>query len=46
VSTPSGVWSAPEANADQCYVIEHGTITLAGKPSELPEGRLHDALAI
>ncbi|MFA7295585.1 MAG: urea ABC transporter ATP-binding subunit UrtE [Dehalococcoidia bacterium] len=34
------------ANADRCYVIEHGTITLSGKPSELPEARLHEALAI
>ena len=34
------------ANADQCYVMEHGSIVLSGKPTELPEARLHEALAI
>ena len=34
------------ANADHCYVMEHGSIVLSGKPTELPEARLHEALAI
>jgi len=34
------------ANADHCYVLERGTVTLAGKPSELDTGRLQEALAV
>lgn len=34
------------ANADQCYVLERGEVTLSGKPGELDEGRLREALAV
>jgi urea transport system ATP-binding protein len=34
------------ANADFCYVMERGAVTIAGKPADLSESRLHEALAI
>ena len=34
------------ANADQCYVLERGEVTLSGKPGNLDEGRLREALAV
>ena len=34
------------ANADRCYVMERGTITLEGAPRELDMQRLHEALAV
>lgn len=34
------------ANADQCYVLERGEVTLSGKPGELDETRLREALAV
>jgi urea transport system ATP-binding protein len=34
------------ANADFCYVLERGSVTIAGKPLELSEERLHEALAV
>ncbi|MGK2966317.1 MAG: urea ABC transporter ATP-binding subunit UrtE [Tepidiformaceae bacterium] len=34
------------ANADMCYVLERGSITLSGKPSELDAKRLQEALSV
>src|SRR5258706_9516746 len=34
------------ANADHCYVMERGRVTLSGKPSELDARRLREALAV
>ena len=34
------------ANADHCYVMERGAVTLAGRPRELSEARLREALAV
>jgi len=34
------------ANADKCYVIERGRITLSGSPKELDIHRLQEALAV
>lgn len=34
------------ANADHCYVLERGAVTLSGKPSELEVSRLQEALAV
>lgn len=34
------------ANADRCYVMERGSITLSGRPSDLDVERLHAALAV
>jgi urea transport system ATP-binding protein len=34
------------ANADHCYVLERGAVTLSGKPDELSESRLREALAV
>jgi urea transport system ATP-binding protein len=34
------------ANADFCYVMERGAVTIAGKPADLSEARLHEALAV
>jgi urea transport system ATP-binding protein len=34
------------ANADYCYVMERGTVTLAGQPGSLSESRLREALAV
>ncbi len=34
------------ANADQCYVLERGEVTLSGKPGDLDEDRLREALAV
>jgi urea transport system ATP-binding protein len=34
------------ANADYCYVLERGAVTIAGKPASLSESRLREALAI
>lgn len=34
------------ANADHCYVLERGEVTLSGRPSELDEVRLREALAV
>ncbi len=34
------------ANADYCYVLERGAVTIAGKPSSLSESRLREALAV
>ncbi len=34
------------ANADYCYVIEQGSITVEGAPAEIDRGRLQEALAV
>lgn len=34
------------ANADQCYVLEQGRVTLSGTPKELDIERLQEALAV
>ncbi len=34
------------ANADHCYVLERGAVTLSGKPAELEVARLQEALAV
>ncbi len=34
------------ANADHCYVMERGRVTLSGAPGELDEARLQEALAV
>ena len=34
------------ANADHCYVLERGAVTLSGAPGDLSEARLREALAI
>ncbi len=34
------------ANADYCYVLERGEVTIAGKPATLSESRLREALAV
>jgi len=34
------------ANADLCYVLERGVVTLSGPPNELSEERLREALAV
>ena len=34
------------ANADHCYILERGSITLSGKPGELDATRLQEALAV
>ena len=34
------------ANADHCYVMERGQLTLSGKPADLDVNRLHEALAV
>jgi urea transport system ATP-binding protein len=34
------------ANADKCYVLERGQITLSGTPAELDVARLQEALAL
>lgn len=34
------------ANADHCYVLERGSVTIAGTPGDLDEGRLREALAV
>ena len=34
------------ANADHCYVLERGAVTLSGAPGELSEARLREALAV
>ncbi len=34
------------ANADQCYVLERGQLTLSGTPKELDVARLQEALAV
>ncbi len=34
------------ANADHCYVLERGSVTLSGPPAELDVKRLQEALAI
>jgi urea transport system ATP-binding protein len=33
-------------NADYCYVLEHGNVTVEGAPTELDAGKLQEALAI
>ena len=34
------------ANADHCYVLERGAVTLSGPPAQLSEARLREALAV
>ena len=34
------------ANADYCYVLERGAVTLSGAPGQLSEARLREALAV
>jgi urea transport system ATP-binding protein len=34
------------ANADHCYVLERGSVTISGRPADLDEARLHEALAV
>ena len=34
------------ANADHCYILERGSITLSGKPGDLDATRLQEALAV
>lgn len=34
------------ANADFCYILERGEVTVAGKPADLSEERLREALAV
>lgn len=34
------------ANADKCYVLERGRVTLSGTPAELDVARLREALAV
>lgn len=34
------------ANADHCYVLERGGVTLSGPPDQLSEARLREALAV
>jgi urea transport system ATP-binding protein len=34
------------ANADHCYVLERGRVSLSGKPDELDRARLTEALAV
>ena len=34
------------ANADHCYVLERGEVTVSGTPAELDVERLQEALAV
>jgi urea transport system ATP-binding protein len=34
------------ANADHCYVVERGSVSVDGRPSDLDIERLHEALAV